>query len=305
MRRGLNRDKGARVFAAEKSSLPPFSLGIPQFSSKMPSQMKIGLIGCGKMGGALLRGALKAGLAEARGVILYDKVPAAVAALQEVSAEVQVAQSPTEVAENADVVILAVKPQDMKPLLEGLSQSDSAPLYLSIAAGLTLAQLEGWLGGKARVVRSMPNTPALLLAGASAYSRGAQATDEDLALAKAVLGAVGSAQEVPENLLDAVTGLSGSGPAYVYTVIEALADGGVLMGLPRATALQLAAQTVAGAAQMVLETGKHPGVLRDEVTSPGGTTIAGLEQLEAQGLRNALIQAVRKATERSKELAAR
>ncbi|WP_029190205.1 pyrroline-5-carboxylate reductase [Verrucomicrobium spinosum] len=267
--------------------------------------MKIGLIGCGKMGGALLRGALKAGLAEARGVILYDKVPAAVAALQEVSAEVQVAQSPTEVAENADVVILAVKPQDMKPLLEGLSQSDSAPLYLSIAAGLTLAQLEGWLGGKARVVRSMPNTPALLLAGASAYSRGAQATDEDLALAKAVLGAVGSAQEVPENLLDAVTGLSGSGPAYVYTVIEALADGGVLMGLPRATALQLAAQTVAGAAQMVLETGKHPGVLRDEVTSPGGTTIAGLEQLEAQGLRNALIQAVRKATERSKELAAR
>lgn len=267
--------------------------------------MKIGLIGCGKMGGALLRGALKAGLAEARGVILYDKVPAAVAALQEASAEVQVAKSPAEVAENADVVILAVKPQDMKPLLEGLSKSDSAPLYLSIAAGLTLAQLEGWLGGTARVVRSMPNTPALLLAGASAYSRGAQATDADLDLAKAVLGAVGSAQEVPENLLDAVTGLSGSGPAYVYTVIEALADGGVLMGLPRATALQLAAQTVAGAAQMVLETGKHPGVLRDEVTSPGGTTIAGLEQLEAQGLRNALIQAVRKATERSKELAAR
>lgn len=267
--------------------------------------MKIGLIGCGKMGGALLRGALKAGLAEARGVILYDKVPAAVAALQEASAEVQVAKSPAEVAENADVVILAVKPQDMKPLLEGLSKSDAAPLYLSIAAGLTLAQLEGWLGGKARVVRSMPNTPALLLAGASAYSRGTQATDADLDLAKAVLGAVGSAQEVSETLLDAVTGLSGSGPAYVYTVIEALADGGVLMGLPRATALQLAAQTVAGAAQMVLETGKHPGVLRDEVTSPGGTTIAGLEQLEAQGLRNALIQAVRKATERSKELAAR
>lgn len=267
--------------------------------------MKIGLIGCGKMGGALLRGALKAGLAEAKGVILYDKVPAAVAALQEVSAEVCAAKSPLEVAENADVVILAVKPQDMKPLLEGLAKSEAAPLYLSIAAGLTLGQLEGWLGGKARVVRSMPNTPALLLAGASAYSRGAQATDADLDLAKAVLGAVGSAQEVPENLLDAVTGLSGSGPAYVYTVIEALADGGVLMGLPRATALQLAAQTVAGAAQMVLETGKHPGVLRDEVTSPGGTTIAGLEQLEAQGLRNALIQAVRKATERSKELAAR
>lgn len=267
--------------------------------------MKIGLIGCGKMGGALLRGALKAGLATGSDVVLYDKVPAAVAALQETAPDAQAAKSPLEVAQAADVVILAVKPQDMKPLLEGLAKSAAAPLYLSIAAGLTLAQLEGWLGGTARVVRSMPNTPALLLAGASAFSRGAHATDEDLALAKAVLGAVGSAQEVPENLLDAVTGLSGSGPAYVYTVIEALADGGVLMGLPRVTALQLAAQTVAGAAQMVLETGKHPGVLRDEVTSPGGTTIAGLEQLEAQGLRNALIQAVRKATERSKELAAR
>ena len=149
----------------------------------------------------------------------------------------------------------------------------------------------------------MPNTPALILQGASAFARGKHATDADAQLAAKVLGAVGTAQEVPEKLLDAVTGLSGSGPAYVYTVIEALADGGVLMGLPRATALQLAAQTVAGAAQMVLSTGKHPAALRDEVTSPGGTTIAGLEQLEKHGLRSALVQAVRKATERSKELA--
>ncbi|MCE9518374.1 MAG: pyrroline-5-carboxylate reductase, partial [Verrucomicrobia bacterium] len=181
--------------------------------------------------------------------------------------------------------------------------SSRARLFLSIAAGLTLKQLEAWLGGNHRVIRSMPNTPALVLQGASAFARGSKATDKDAAAAKSILGAVGTVSEVTEVLLDAVTGLSGSGPAYVYTVIEAMADGGVLMGLPRAAALQLAAQTVAGAAQMVLQTGKHPAALRDEVASPGGTTIAGLEQLEKQGLRNALVQAVRKATERSKEMA--
>ncbi|HSJ05014.1 MAG: pyrroline-5-carboxylate reductase [Verrucomicrobium sp.] len=271
--------------------------------------MKIGLIGCGKMGGALLRGAIKASLATPEDVVIYDKIPAAVEALKSEFTTVQAAPSPLALVEAVDVVVLAVKPQDMKGLLQGLAGSAAshtdAPLFLSIAAGLTLAQLEGWLGGQARIIRSMPNTPALLLSGASAYARGAHANEADVTLASQVLGAVGSAQEVSEALLDAVTGLSGSGPAYVYTVIEALADGGVLMGLSRPIALQLAAQTVAGAAQMVLQTGKHPAVLRDEVTSPGGTTIAGLEQLEAQGLRNALIQAVRKATERSKELAAR
>jgi len=148
----------------------------------------------------------------------------------------------------------------------------------------------------------MPNTPALVAAGAAAFTRGSRATEEDAALAIQILGAVGTVDEVQEKLLNAVTGLSGSGPAYGYTVIEALADGGVLMGLPRAAALRLAAQTMLGAAKMVLETQRHPAVLRDEVTSPGGTTIAGLEALEAEGLRNALIQAVRAAAERSKEL---
>lgn len=269
--------------------------------------MKLGLIGCGKMGGALLRGALKAELVQAADVTLYDRVPAAVAALQGEFAGVAAATSPSEVVRQSQVVVLAVKPQDMQPLLQSVAEAGwgtEGPVFLSIAAGVTVSQLEGWLGQGARVVRSMPNTPALVLSGASAYARGAFARDADVALAAQVLGAVGSAQEVPEYLLDAVTGLSGSGPAYVYTVIEALADGGVLMGLPRATALQLAAQTVAGAAEMVLQTGRHPGVLRDEVTSPGGTTIAGLEQLEEHGLRHALIQAVRKATERSKALAA-
>jgi pyrroline-5-carboxylate reductase len=270
--------------------------------------MKLGLIGCGKMGGALLRGALKASLVKAKQVTVFDKIPAAIKALHADVPGLIVASRAEEVAAKSDVVLLAVKPQDMQGLLEGLASVQGSTvkgqrLYISIAAGITLKQLETWLGGSARVIRCMPNTPALILQGASAFARGKHATDPDAKLAAKVLGAVGTAQEVPEKLLDAVTGLSGSGPAYVYTVVEALADGGVLMGLPRATALQLAAQTVAGAAGMVLNTGKHPAALRDEVTSPGGTTIAGLEQLEKQGLRNALVQAVRKATERSKELA--
>jgi pyrroline-5-carboxylate reductase len=264
--------------------------------------LKLGLIGCGKMGGALLRGVEKALGSQELNVALSDVVPAAVTALQQSLTCTVMTGSPQEVAAASDVVLLAVKPGDMAALCADLAKVEGSRLYLSIAAGLKLADLESWLGSQQRVIRSMPNTPALVGTGAAAFSRGSTATADDAALARKILGAVGTADEVSEKLLDAVTGLSGSGPAYVYTVIEALADGGVLMGLPRATALTLAAQTVAGAAQMVLETGKHPAVLRDEVTSPGGTTIAGLEQLEAHGLRNALLQAVRKATERSLQL---
>jgi pyrroline-5-carboxylate reductase len=155
-----------------------------------------------------------------------------------------------------------------------------------------------------RVIRVMPNTPALVLAGASAFTTGTQATEEDADVAQKIFGSVGVAVRVKEALLDAVTGLSGSGPAYVYTIIEALADGGVLMGLPRDLALQLAAKTVAGAAEMVLQSGQHPAALRDQVTSPGGTTIAGIEALESRGLRSALLAAVRAATERSAALGA-
>jgi pyrroline-5-carboxylate reductase len=261
--------------------------------------LKLGLIGCGKMGGALLRGVEKALGHEALSVALSDVVPAAVSALKEGLTCQVTTGSPAEVAAASEVILLAVKPGDMQSLCKSLSSVPGSRLYLSIAAGLKVADLESWLGSGQRVIRSMPNTPALVGTGAAAFSRGSSATVEDAALAKKILGAVGTADEVSEKLLDAVTGLSGSGPAYVYTVIEALADGGVLMGLPRSTALTLAAQTVAGAAQMVLETGKHPAALRDEVTSPGGTTIAGLEQLEAHGLRHAMIQAVRAATERS------
>ncbi|MFC5456180.1 pyrroline-5-carboxylate reductase [Prosthecobacter fluviatilis] len=266
--------------------------------------MKLGLIGCGKMGGALLRGVEQALGKSGLHVALSDVMPEAVSALRKCLTCKTITGTPAEVAAASDVIILAVKPGDMQGLCESLAQVKGSRLYLSIAAGVSLSHLEAWLGEKQRVIRSMPNTPALVGIGAAAYARGSKATAKDAALAEKILGAVGTADEVAEKLLDAVTGLSGSGPAYVYTVIEALADGGVLMGLPRAAALRLAAQTVAGAAEMVLTTGKHPAALRDEVTSPGGTTIAGLEKLEQHGLRHAMIQAVRAATEKSKALGA-
>lgn len=254
------------------------------------------------MGGALLRGVEKALGASELNVALSDVVPAAVESLKNSLTCAVTTGTPSETAAASEVILLAVKPGDMKALCLELARLGGSRLFISIAAGVPLRDLEAWLGGGQRVIRCMPNTPALIAAGAAAFARGSQATAEDAALAVKILGSVGTADEVSEKLLDAVTGLSGSGPAYVYTVIEALADGGVLMGLPRAAAMRLAAQTVAGAAQMVLETNKHPASLRDEVTSPGGTTIAGLEQLEAHGLRHALIQAVRKATERSQQL---
>ncbi|MBK8095317.1 MAG: pyrroline-5-carboxylate reductase [Verrucomicrobiaceae bacterium] len=264
--------------------------------------MKIGLIGCGKMGGALLRGVETALGAAEVSVTLCDAVPEAVDSLKKGLNCACEAGLAAEVAEKSEVVILAVKPADVEKLCLELGKAKNRPLYLSIAAGVSVEKLEKWLGSGQRVIRSMPNTPALVGAGAAAFCRGTHATAADAEMAKSLLGAVGTADEVSEKLINAVTGLSGSGPAYVYTVIEALADGGVLMGLPRVAAQRLAAQTVLGAAKMVLETGKHPAALRDEVTSPGGTTIAGLEQLEKHGLRNALLQAVRRATERAGEL---
>jgi pyrroline-5-carboxylate reductase len=175
-------------------------------------------------------------------------------------------------------------------------------LIVSIAAGITLTSLSDGLSSTTRLIRVMPNTPCLVGSGASAFTRGGAASEQDGELVNSLLSTVGLAFEVPEKLLDAVTGLSGSGPAYVYQIIEALSDGGVRVGLPRDVATKLAAQTVMGAAQMVLSTGQHPAALKDAVTSPGGTTIAGLHSLEQGGLRGILMDAVQAATERSREL---
>ena len=263
--------------------------------------MKLSCIGSGKMGTALLKGIVTRGLCAAEDITISDPSAEAVAAATAVVPGLKVCSSNTEAVRGADAVLMCVKPPGIVPLIESLRGLPST-LLISIAAGITLERMEAAAAGQHRVVRVMPNTPALIGQGAAAYAPGAGAAKADCALTEQLLGAVGTVTRVAEKLLDAVTGLSGSGPAYVYTIIEALADGGVLEGLTKAQALQLAAQTVAGAAGMVLQTGEHPAVLRDQVTSPGGTTIAAQATLEAKGLRSALIEAVRTASARAREL---
>ena len=203
----------------------------------------------------------------------------------------------------ASIVVLSVKPQAMNRLLEEIKPAlDESKLVISIAAGVPIEAIERKVGHGIRIIRTMPNTPALVGAGATALAPGEHATEADLVQAKALFEAVGMAVVVEEPLLDAVTGLSGSGPAYIFLIIEALADGGVKAGLARDQAQELAAQTVLGSAKLLIETGEHPGRLKDQVTSPGGTAIAGLHTLEAGGLRTTLMDAVEVATNRSREL---
>lgn len=266
------------------------------------SSLRVGFVGAGRMATALARGFCAAGVASPEQIIASDVAEAAARSFASTTGG-RVAVSNVDVAQHSDVLFLAVKPQHFREVLAELA-ADLEPRHLvvSIAAGIPLELLLQVLGKDRRVVRVMPNTPCLVGASASAYCLGGGATPEDAQTVQTLLSAVGRAFAVPEPLLDAVTGLSGSGPAYVCLVIEALADGGVKMGLPRDVAQTLAAQTVLGTAKMVLETGQHPAVLKDAVASPGGTTIAGLHALEAGGLRGALIGAVEAATRRSQEL---
>ena len=251
------------------------------------------------MASALVRGITQSGALPGESVLVTDIYPAAA---QKLATEAGVTALPTnaEVATAADALVICVKPNDALAALRDLDTSGK--LVISIVAGLTLAALQEAAGKDTRIIRVMPNTPALVHEGAAAYALGAGATEEDAKVAEMIFGAVGKVFAVKEPLIDVVTGVSGSGPAYIYLVIEAMADGAVLMGLPRELALQLAAQTVLGSAKMVLETGLHPAVLRDQVTSPGGTTIAAIEALEEGGARAAFIAAVRAATERAREL---
>ncbi|MBX3413040.1 MAG: pyrroline-5-carboxylate reductase [Pirellulales bacterium] len=266
------------------------------------AQRRLGFLGAGRMATALAQGFLAQGLASQQAILAGEPSPAAAEEFARHTG-CRTTTDNVEVVSQADVVLLAVKPQQVTEVLAGLKGRWRAEqLVLSIAAGVRLATLADLIGAGPRLVRVMPNTPCLVGQSASAYSLGATATPDDAALVATLLGAVGRAWQVSESHLDAVTGLSGSGPAFVYVMIEALSDGGVRMGLPRDLATSLAAQTVLGAATMVLETGEHPGVLKDQVTSPGGTTIAGLAALESGGLRAALISAVEAATRRSQEL---
>ncbi|MBP9902123.1 MAG: pyrroline-5-carboxylate reductase, partial [Verrucomicrobia bacterium] len=235
-------------------------------------------------------------------VLASDSVPAARAAFAK-ETKAKVVASNVAVVQAATVVFLAVKPDQTAPVLtEVRDHFTAAHLLISIAAGVPIVKLEGVLAPSARVIRVMPNTPALVGESATAFAAGKSARLADSALTQKLFAAVGTAFQVKESLLDAVTGLSGSGPAYVYLFIEGLSDGGVAAGLPRDVATRLAAQTVLGGAKMVLETGQHPGALKDMVTSPGGTTIEGLHELEKGKLRGTLMSAVRAATEKSKKL---
>jgi pyrroline-5-carboxylate reductase len=262
----------------------------------------IGFIGAGQMARALARGFVAAGLVGGEKIVAFDPVAAAASGFCGEVPGATIAKNNAEVASRSQVIFLAVKPQSMTAAMNELAD-DVGPdkLFVSIAAGITLAKLSVGLKTQ-RVIRVMPNTPVLVGQGASAFALGTGATAEDGQLVGKLLSAVGKAFAVDEKLLDAVTGLSGSGPAFVYVMIEALSDGGVRMGLPRDVASALAAQTVLGSAQMVLTTGEHPAALKDKVASPGGTTIAGLAALENHGLRAALIAAVEAATKRSQEL---
>lgn len=265
------------------------------------SQIIIGFVGAGQMATALAKGFLAAGTSSPESIVAFDVFPAAKEQFGRVTGA-RLADSNAQVAREANIIFLAVKPQQMDQVLSDLkSVVGPKHLVVSIAAGVSLKTISTRLQD-ARLIRVMPNTPCLVGCGASAFSRGTLATHDDAALVQRLLSNVGLAVEVPEKLLDAVTGLSGSGPAYVYQIIEALSDGGVRMGLPRETATKLAAQTVLGAAQMVLTTAQHPGALKDAVTSPGGTTIAGLHALERGGLRGTLMDAVQAATERARQL---
>lgn len=262
--------------------------------------MKLGIIGLGKMGTALLQGILSSGLYQPDEIVGSDPYVKNNSSNKEYY-NIKTMKDNTTVMKIADTIILAVKPQAMEIVSKEIAAYIKDKLIISIVAGITIESLRK-LTDTARIIRVMPNTPALIGKGVSAFSSADNIIDIERNIVRDILRSVGEVVEVEEKLMDAVTGLSGSGPAYIYMVIEALADGGVLMGLPRDLAQKLAAQTVAGSAKMVLETGKHPGELKDGVTSPGGTTIKAVEVLEEKGLRSALIEAVKASAERSKEL---
>jgi pyrroline-5-carboxylate reductase len=268
----------------------------------MSEQLTIGFLGAGKMAGALAKGFINAKLVEPGQIIASDVYEAARTSFGW-TAGAKTTESNPEVLKFANVIVLAVKPDQVADVLKEIRvHFTEKHLLISIAAGVPIAKLQAGLSEVARVVRVMPNTPALVGASATAYALGKAAKAEDGELAKKLFSAVGVAFQVKEPLLDAVTGLSGSGPAYAYLMVEALSDGGVAAGLPRDVATKLAAQTLLGAAKMVLETDLHPGALKDMVTSPGGTTIEGLHELEKGGLRGTLMNAVRAAAEKSKKL---
>lgn len=262
----------------------------------------IGFIGAGNMAEAIVKGLLDTATTTPERIIASDPSPERRAALT-AQYGIRTVAANAEVVAGADVIVLAVKPQVTASVLAGIAPlADERKLVISIVAGWTLAALRGSLPGPSRIVRTMPNTPVFVREGMVAIAIGDAARPEDYDTTEALFRPVARTVRVPEGYINAVIGVSGSGPAYAFLMIEALADGGVKMGLPRKEAQILAAQTLLGAARMVLETGRHPGELKDMVCSPGGTTIAAVHALEKGGLRAVLMDAVEAATRRGEEL---
>jgi pyrroline-5-carboxylate reductase len=262
---------------------------------------RVGFVGGGNMGEALVRGLTKTGLVRRGHLLMADVRADRLEDLKRLYGIVVIPDNVTLVRQ-ADVVILAVKPQVLGAVLDEIAPASSGKLLISVAAGVSTSQIRRHLPPDARMIRVMPNTPALVLEGATAIALAAGLGDGDLDTARQIFEAVGRVVILEEEMMDAVTGLSGSGPAYIALVVEALADGGVRVGLDRKTAMTLATQTVLGSARLLIDTGMHPGQLKDMVSSPGGTTITGIHTLETGGLRRTLIDAVERATQRSREL---
>lgn len=265
--------------------------------------MKLAIIGLGNMGRAILSGILKQDIIKTENIIAADKKFAdSDFKLEEDYSEITITADNQKAARKADYIILAVKPQIIKIVLEDIKNDAAGKVIISIAAGVKTELLSKYFGSNAKIVRVMPNTPALVTEGMSALYYSPKMEADEKAFIEKIFKSLGETAEVKEENMDAVTGLSGSGPAFVYLFIEALAEAGVLKGLDRQTALKLAAQTVKGGAEMTLSSGKHPAELKDMVCSPAGTTITGVAVLEDNAFRSAVIKAVRAAAERSEEL---
>jgi pyrroline-5-carboxylate reductase len=263
--------------------------------------MKYAFLGAGRMASAIIQGMLRANVCGPSEIVASCPEPELLQSLRDATS-IQVVSENAEAAANAGVLVLCVKPQDAAMALKQTGEALKNKLLISIAAGISLETLQKLAPG-AHVVRAMPNTAAIVGRSATAYAAGPDTTPQDRELAESIFSSIGEVYPVEEKLLDAVTGLSGSGPAYVFLMIEALSDGGVSCGLPRKLAQDLAIQTVLGAAELAKATSEHPAVLREMVTSPGGTTAAALMELENRGVRAAFIEAVRAAERRSRELA--
>jgi len=268
----------------------------------MLKNRQVGFVGAGNMGEALINGLIKGNLCRAEQILCSDIKSERLKTIHK-RYGVKGTTDNLEVVKRSDILILAVKPQIMKPVVEEMAEFlDISKLIISIAAGVSLDAIESCAKKELKLIRVMPNICVSVREGVSAISRGRHAQEEDLMIAKAIFDSVGKSLFIDEYLLDAVTGLSGSGPAYIFIIIDALADAGVKVGLTRNDSLLLASQTVLGASKMLIETGEHPGKLKDLVTSPGGTAISGLHALEEGGLRTALMNAVEVATERARVL---